>query len=65
MLIQQGISKIEGLTNLIELRQLWLNENLITALHGLEYCKKLRELYVCSNQIASLENHLLGTGLHK
>lgn len=57
-LIQQAISKIEGLDNCLELERLLLNENRIRKVEGLEKCASLKRLYLCSNLIEEI-----GTGL--
>ena len=54
-LIQCGLSEITGLDNCMHLERLWLNENNLTAIGGLERCTKLTELYLYSNSIGQIE----------
>jgi Leucine-rich repeat (LRR) protein len=52
-LINQGISDMEGMDKLHFLEQVWLNENLIENIKGLEksVARSLRELYLGNNRI--------------
>eukprot|EP00397_Hematodinium_sp_SG-2012_P001359 GEMP01001360.1.p1 GENE.GEMP01001360.1~~GEMP01001360.1.p1 ORF type:complete len:1506 (+),score=342.41 GEMP01001360.1:117-4634(+) len=59
-LIQQGVSRIYGLGYLKHLEALWLNENKITCLDGIQGCRNLKRLYVCGNKIKEIGNWLLG-----
>ena len=43
------MSKLENLT------ELWLNENAITKIEGLDKCINLRSLYICYNEIKKIE----------
>ena len=43
------MNKLEKLT------ELWLNENFITKLEGLENLTQLKSLFVCYNQISKIE----------
>jgi len=42
ILINQGITEIEGLDECYFLQSLWLNENKITKIEGIENCKSLK-----------------------
>ena len=55
-ILQQKVSKIEGLENLQCLKKLWLNENKITKIEGLQNCVALTHLFLFSNQIPKIEN---------
>lgn len=59
-LIQQAISKIEGLDKCYELERLLLNENRITSLEGLGNCAALKQLHICTNAIEEIGNGLCG-----
>lgn len=54
-LINQGISEIEGLDKMLILEHLWLNENLIETIKGLDKLgRSLKELYLGNNRIKRL-----------
>lgn len=42
-----NVKDMEGMQNLPNLEKLWLNENNITRISGLENATKLKELYLC------------------
>lgn len=46
ILIKQGISQIEGLEGMTSLEELWLNENEITAISGLQNWKALKRVFL-------------------
>mmetsp|Transcript_13694 Transcript_13694/g.9863 ORF Transcript_13694/g.9863 Transcript_13694/m.9863 type:complete len:128 (-) Transcript_13694:459-842(-) len=54
VLINQGITEIEGLDKLPHLEKLWLNENLIEQISGLQKQWKLKELFLGHNRIKKL-----------
>lgn len=51
------ISKIENLNNL-NLDVLWINDNKIEAIEGIQHMKELRELNLAKNQIRSISETL-------
>ncbi|KAK9829835.1 hypothetical protein WJX72_008166 [[Myrmecia] bisecta] len=53
---QQTLSKIENLDGCAHLEQLWLTENEICHISGLDRLTKLRQLYLYSNHISRIEN---------
>eukprot|EP00927_Polykrikos_kofoidii_P060458 TRINITY_DN55439_c0_g1_i1.p1 TRINITY_DN55439_c0_g1~~TRINITY_DN55439_c0_g1_i1.p1 ORF type:complete len:1435 (-),score=232.12 TRINITY_DN55439_c0_g1_i1:221-4525(-) len=59
-LIQQAISKIEGLEECVELEMLLVNENRIQRIEGLHNCVKLKELNLCTNLIQDIGSSLKG-----
>lgn len=52
----QSISKIEGLTTLTSLRELWIGECQLKKIENLETCSKLTKLYLYGNEISKIEN---------
>mmetsp|Transcript_54162 Transcript_54162/g.128967 ORF Transcript_54162/g.128967 Transcript_54162/m.128967 type:complete len:1461 (+) Transcript_54162:95-4477(+) len=60
VLIQQAISKIEGLDTCPHLERLLLNENCIQKIEGLEGCQKLKTLCLCTNAIQEIGDSLAG-----
>lgn len=38
------------------LHELWLNDNFLTKIDGLNDCKQLKALYICNNEIAKIAN---------
>ncbi|CAI9585118.1 unnamed protein product [Staurois parvus] len=50
------LTKIEGLKSLVHLRELYLSDNGIQVLEGVENNKKLTTLDVASNRIKKIEN---------
>jgi Leucine-rich repeat (LRR) protein len=51
-LINQGITDMEGLDKVHQVEQIWLNENLIETIKGLDKIgRSLRELYLGNNRI--------------
>ncbi|KAK3024914.1 hypothetical protein RJ639_043229 [Escallonia herrerae] len=54
-LSHNGISKMEGLSTLVNLRVLDVSANKLTAVNGIENLNKLEDLWLNDNQISSLE----------
>lgn len=52
---RQRAQRIENLSSLVNLTQLWLGKNKITRLEGLDALVKLRTLSIQSNRIVKLE----------
>ena len=57
----EAIPSISGLERSSRLEQLWLNENDIRSLQGLEACSSLKALYCCSNRLTSIGTALVNT----
>ena len=57
-LMHIGLTKIDHLRSLRQLKALWLNENYISVIENLDELTQLRELYLYSNQITTI-----GSGL--
>ncbi|RUS71694.1 hypothetical protein EGW08_020538 [Elysia chlorotica] len=54
--IGQSVSRMEGLTSLINLEELWIAECQLKKIEGLESCKVLSKLYLYGNLITAIEN---------
>jgi len=54
-LIDNGIQKIEGVDNLVNLKELDLRNNSISSIEGVDNLVNLKELYLKNNSISSIE----------
>nr|XP_022332451.1 leucine-rich repeat-containing protein 9-like isoform X3 [Crassostrea virginica] len=52
----QSINKIEGLTTLTGLKELWISECQLKKIENLETCSKITKLYLYGNEISKIEN---------
>ena len=52
-LYDNRIDQMEGFTELVNLKKLYLEKNMIKKLDGLENCRKLEELYIGNQELAS------------
>lgn len=54
--MSQGITKLENLEELTNLREIYLDNNEIAKIENLENCAKLQKLWLHTNKIATIEN---------
>ncbi|CAK0831117.1 unnamed protein product, partial [Prorocentrum cordatum] len=59
-LIQQAITRLEGVDACPNLERLQLNENQIERIEGLQNCRRLKKLYLCTNSIDEIGDGLNG-----